>query len=138
RIHRQTQDLPGRPFSHRQRAAMNWDAVLIGWLQMNGNRIMDERAHSLFPQMLAQPVTFLALRDVLMIDALASAGEFRQSQRSRRKPVVVNPRDLSSPRVLFIQIFQLHAQDRGLQLVEPRIETGDLAYVSLAPAVFAQ
>src|SRR5262249_54039305 len=51
---------------------------------------------------------------------------------------VVNSRDLSSTRVLFIQIFQLHAQDGGLQFVEPRIEPRLIAHVSLAPAVFAQ
>src|SRR5262245_58671530 len=88
--------------------------------------------------MLAQYVAFVAARDVLMIDALDSDGAFRQSQRSRREPVIVKSADLSSPRVLFIQIFQLHPQDGGLQFVEPRIEPRLIAHVSLAPAIFAR
>src|SRR6266508_1646405 len=137
-MHRQTQNLTRGLLGRRQSAAMDRDAISIGRLQVDWDRIMDERTHALFPQMLAQAVAFVAAGDILMIDTLDSDGAFRQSQRSRREPVIVNSRDPSSPRVLFIQIFQLHAQDGGLQFVESRIEPGDVAHVSLAPAVLAQ
>src|SRR5215475_495496 len=137
-MHRQTQNLARGLLGRRQSAAMDRDAISIGRLQVDWDRIMDERPHALFPQMLAQAVAFVAADDVLMVDELDSDGAFRQSQGSRREPVIVNSRDLSSTRVLFIQIFQLHAQDGGLQFVEPRIEPGLIAHVSLAPAILAQ
>src|SRR5262245_19997740 len=137
-MHWEAQDLSRGSFDHRQSALMNRDAVLISRLQMYGDRILDERPHALLAQMLAQTVAVLAARDVLMIDALDSVESFRQSERSRRQPLIVSPRDLSSTRVLFVQVFQLHAKDRGLQFVQPRIEAGDVAHVSLAPAIFAQ
>src|SRR5499426_4841855 len=137
-MHRQTQNLTRGLLSRRQSAAMDRDAISIGRLQVDWDRIMDERPHAPFPQMLAQSVAFVAAGDVLMIDALDSDGARRQSQRSQREPVIVNSRDLSSPRVLFIQIFQLHAQDGGLQFVEPRIEPRLIAHVSLAPSILAQ
>src|SRR5262245_6009594 len=121
-----------------QGAAMDRDAISVGRLQMDRDRIMYERPTALFPQMLAQSVAFVASSDILMIDALGFAGAFRQSQRSLREPVIVNSRDLSPPRVLFVQVFQLHAQDGGLQFVEPRIEPRLIAHVSLAPAILAQ
>src|SRR5215510_8369870 len=105
-MHRQTQNLTRGLLGRRQSAAMDRDAISISQLQVDWDRIMDERPHALFPQMLAQSVAFVTARDVLVIDALDSVGAFWQSQRSRREPVIVNPRDLSSPRVLFIQIFQ--------------------------------
>src|SRR5262249_3948827 len=117
---------------------MDRDAISIGRLQVDWDRIMDERPHAMFPQMLTQAVAFVAARDVLMIDALDADGAFRQSQRSPREPVIVNSRDLSSPRVLFIQMFQLHAQDGGLQFVEPGIEPRLIAHVSFAPAILTQ
>src|SRR5215468_1500457 len=137
-MHRQTHNLTRGLLGFRQSAAMDRDAISIGRLQVDWDRIMDERPHAPFPQMLAQSVAFVAAGDVLMIDALDYDGAFRQSQRSRREPVIVNSRDLSSPRVLYIQIFQLHAQDGGLQFVEPRIEPRLIAHVSLAPSILAQ
>jgi hypothetical protein len=76
-MHRQTQNLASGLLSRRQSAAMDRDAISIGRLQVDWDRIMDERPHAPFPQMPAQSVAFVAAGDVLMIDALDSDGAFR-------------------------------------------------------------
>ena len=61
-----------------------------------------------------------------------------QRQPAAGQQAVVLGRDAAAARVFSVQMAQLHAQDRSLELVQPAVEAGDVTDVALPPAVFPQ
>ncbi|MNX91376.1 hypothetical protein D3C86_1234510 [compost metagenome] len=105
---------------------------------MDGLRVVLGGAHPCGREVLLQGGARLALQDV-EVHGVQDAG-LRGGRRDlfACQGLGVARGGRAAPRVVRRQVGQLHAQDGGLDLVQPRVRARQAADVAILPAVFAQ
>jgi hypothetical protein len=118
---RQREHLVGARLGHRKVASLQPE-IAIGLLEMNGNRVMDQRRHPEGGEMLLKRVATPAPDDVeVMVRRPIVDGRWCANQAAGDR-AVVEPGDLSATRVPSVQMRQLDAQHGRLHLVEATVE----------------
>ena len=69
--------------------------------------------------------------------ARACPGAWNHHRRAREGGVV-EASELATPRVLGVEVLELHSQDSRLELVQPRVHAGKVADIALTPPVLPE
>src|SRR5947209_18006490 len=86
----------------------------------------------------ADGVSSLRPDDELVVNVNATGGDERRRHIGRAQGVAVRCRDRAPSLVFTIEMTELHAEDRRLQLVEAAVPSTRFAHIALLPAVLAQ
>src|SRR2546428_2538926 len=97
---------------------------------------MDQRADGVRLQEGTQFITALAAHDILVIRMGHAAVRTGNRYRYARERDVIDAGQLPAPCVFLVQVRELDAQDRRLDLIQPGIQTWYVADIALSPPVF--
>src|SRR5262245_18269691 len=99
--------------------------------------VVDERFHAVLAQMAFQRVALVGAEHVGLVDAML-AGPFDRYVAEGRKKFMVAPRDAAARLGLRVELAQVHAQQRRLQLVQARVVAERLATLAIGEAMAAR
>lgn len=104
---------------------------------MNGLGVVNQSRYSMVSQGLLQVITLRGLNDVLMKDMLRARESPGFDDAVSANPLIVPIRNEPPAAIVIVQRGQSHAQNRRLQLIQPRIDSELPAHVPALPAVLA-